>query len=128
MATILCVDDETQLRQLIVMELEDAGYDIVEAGNGQEAIDRALEQRPDLILSDVTMPVLDGYGMLETLWSEHPEYADVPFVLLSALVDRKRTINGVELQDDSYLTKPVDIDLLLERVGTKISNAGSRAP
>ena len=124
MATILCVDDEAQLRKLIVMELEDAGYDMVEAGNGQEALDRMLEKRPDLILTDVTMPVLDGYGMLERLWSEHPEYADVPFVLLSALVDRKRAINGVELQADNYLTKPIDIDMLLERVEMKISNAG----
>ena len=78
----------------------------------------------DLILLDIQLPVLDGYGMLETLWSKHPEYADVPFVLLTALVDRQRAINGVELQADNYLTKPIDIDMLLERVEMKISNAG----
>ncbi len=121
MATILCVDDEPQLRQLIAMELEDAGYDIVEAGNGREAIDRMLENRPDLILTDVTMPKLDGYGMLEALWSEHPEFKDVPFVLLSALVDRKPSIGNVELKDDNYLTKPIDFDLLLERVAAMIA-------
>ncbi len=116
MATILCVEDEPQLRQLIAVELEDAGYDIVEAADGREAIDRILEKKPDLILSDVTMPQLNGYAMLETLWAEHPEYADVPFVLLSALVDREATIGGVELTDENYLTKPIDFDMLLDRV------------
>ncbi len=116
MASILCVEDEPQLRKLIAMELEDAGYDIVEAANGREAIDRILENKPDLILSDVTMPQLDGYAMIETLWAEHPEHADVPFVLLSALVERKSAIGGVELKADNYLTKPIDFDMLLERV------------
>lgn len=121
MATILCVEDEPQLRKLIAIELEDAGYDVVEAIHGREAIDRILEKRPDLILSDVTMPQLNGYAMLETLWAEHPEYADVPFVLLSALVDREATIGGVELTDENYLTKPIDFDLLLERVAAVLA-------
>ena len=121
MATILCVEDEPQLRKLITMELEDAGYDVAEAAHGREAIDKILEQRPDLILSDVTMPQLDGYRVLETLWSDHPEYADVPFVLLSAMVDRAKTIGGVELKAENYLTKPIDFDLLLERVAAVIA-------
>ena len=121
MAIILCVEDEPQLRKLIAMELEDAGYDVAEAAHGREAIDKILEQRPDLILSDVTMPQLDGYRMLETLWSDHPEYADVPFVLLSAMVDRAKTIAGIELKAENYLTKPIDFDLLLERVAAVLA-------
>ncbi len=120
MATILCVDDEPQLRKLIAIELEDAGYEVVEAAHGREAIDRVLEHKPDLILTDVTMPQLNGYEMLEALWAEHPEHADVPFVLLSALVERKSNIGGIELKADNYLTKPIDFDMLLDRVAAMI--------
>ncbi len=120
MATILCVDDEPQLRKLVALELEDAGYEVVEAGHGREAIDRVLENRPDLILSDVSMPQLNGYEMLEALWHEHPEHADVPFVLLSALVERRSYIGDVELQADNYLTKPIDFDMLLDRIAAMI--------
>jgi DNA-binding response OmpR family regulator len=75
-----------------------------------------VNNRPDLIVSDISMPGMNGYVLLKTLRQKHPEFAETPFIFLSALADRDHLIDGLELGADNYLTKPIDYDLLIARV------------
>lgn len=117
---ILCVEDEDELRRDIADELAEAGYDVVEARNGQEALDALGQARPDLILCDISMPGLDGYGVLEAVQAEGPDHGDIPFVFLSALGDSREVVAGKRLGADDYLVKPIDYDLLLATVDARL--------
>ncbi len=122
MATILilCVEDEADIRGDIVEELRDAGYATVEAVNGREGMEAIIQHKPDLVLCDITMPEMNGYEMLTALRDNHPELADLPFVFLSALADRKDIIAGRQLGADDYVTKPVDFGMLLAMVESRL--------
>jgi DNA-binding response OmpR family regulator len=122
-AKILCIEDEADLRSDIAEELEDAGYRVLQAGNGHEGLREILRSRPDLVVSDITMPGLDGYGLLKELREKHAEFAEMPFIFLSALADRKDEIQGVKLGADDYLTKPVDFEIMLTRVEASLRQA-----
>ena len=118
--TILCVEDERHLRQDIVDELTIAGYGVLSAADGREALTLLNAQRPDLILCDVSMPRLDGYGFLETMRHTRPDLADVPIVFLTALGGRDHIINGRRAGADDYLVKPVDFDLMLATIESRL--------
>jgi len=120
MAKIVCVEDEPEIREDIVEILELAGHTVYPAENGQSGLEVILRERPDLVISDITMPVLDGLGLLAAIRSQHPEFADMPFVFLSALADRRDQIAGHELGADEYLTKPVDFELMHVVVKAKL--------
>lgn len=121
MAKILCVEDEELIRKLVVEELEDEGYETIEASTGEEGLAAILKHKPDLVLCDVNMPGMDGYQLLITLRENHPELADMPFIYLSALADRKDVIGGRKLGADDYLTKPIDFEMLLNSVETRLN-------
>lgn len=121
MAKILCIEDETPLRRIITAELRDAGHTTFEAGNGREGIAAAIEHRPDLIVCDINMPVMGGYEALAEIRGFDGDLGEVPFVFLSALTDRKDLITGRQLGADDYLTKPVDLDLLLATVAGRLA-------
>lgn len=120
MAKIICVEDEPEIREDIVETLKLAGHTVFQAENGRLGLEVILRERPDLVISDITMPVLDGLGLLAAIRSQHPEFADVPFVFLSALTDRKDQIAGHEQGADEYLTKPVDFDLMHAVIKAKL--------
>lgn len=120
MVRILCVEDEDLIRKLIVEELEDEGYETVEAADGEQGLEAILTYKPDLVLCDVNMPVMDGHKLLATLRDDHPELADMPFIFLSALADRKDIIAGRKLGADEYLTKPIDFEMLLVSVQARL--------
>jgi DNA-binding response OmpR family regulator len=120
MTKILCIEDEAALREDIVEELTDAGYTIIEAANGREGYDAIVAHQPDLVLCDVNMPDMNGYELLTKLRESHEEFDDVPFVFLSALADRKDIIAGKKLGADDYLTKPVDFEMLLVTVESRL--------
>lgn len=124
MTTILCVEDEEAVREDIVEELRDAGYETLEARNGKEGLDTILATPPDLVLCDITMPVMDGHELLETLRRDHAQLADLPFVFLSALADRDHILAGKKLGADDYLTKPIDFEMLLATVESRLSQVG----
>ncbi|MDV2968450.1 MULTISPECIES: response regulator [Nitratireductor] len=117
---ILCVEDERHLRQDIIDELGIAGYEALAARDGREALAMLETSRPDLILCDITMPRLDGYGLLEAVRSSHPGLADVPFVFLTALDERDAVINGKRAGADDYLVKPIDFDLMLATIEARL--------
>ncbi len=118
-ARIAVVEDEAEIRSLIVEELEDEGYEVACAGNGAEGLKLIQDFKPQLVLSDITMPVLDGYGMLEGL-RELKAFSSTPIVFLSALADRRHIIQGKKMGVDDYVTKPIDFELLLATVEARL--------
>ena len=117
---ILVVEDEPPLRRDIVEELEEAGYRSLAAAHGEEA-DRLMENAtPDLVLCDITMPKLDGYGLLSAMRQNRPELAATPFVFLTAMSEPREVIEGKLRGADDYLIKPVDYDLLLATVSARL--------
>ena len=120
MMKILCIEDEEVLREDLVEELTDAGYEVTYAKNGRSGHAAILDGTPDLVLCDVNMPDMNGFELLTTLRDNHPEHGDVPFIFLSALADRKDIIAGKKLGADDYPTKPVDFELLLATVESRL--------
>jgi CheY-like chemotaxis protein len=119
---ILVVDDEANIRELLMQEFTDAGYLVSVAINGREAIAAVRRERPDLIVLDVMMPEMNGFDVAAVLKND-PQTLDIPIVILSIVQDRDR---GFRLGVDRYLTKPIDTDLLFREVGTLIEQKKSR--
>ena len=111
---ILIVDDEENIRHLLRLAFED-GFEVVEAVDGMDAFDKALELKPHIILSDIMMPRLDGYGLYRKIKSR-PETASIPFVFLSAKKDVDERVAGLEMGADDYITKPFSIKELKAKV------------
>ena len=112
--TVLVVDDNLELRQFIALRL--AGYyRIVQASNGQEGLEKALSLLPDIIISDVMMPKMNGLEMASALKS-HPTTSTIPLILLSAKAAKRDTVAGLQTGADDYLTKPFDTSELVARV------------
>lgn len=118
-ARIAVIEDEIDIRDLIVEELEDEGYQVGTASNGKEGLDMIQKFKPQLVLSDITMPVLDGYGMLERLRGMK-NFRSTPIVFLSALADRRHIIQGKKLGVDDYVTKPIDFEFLLATIEARL--------
>jgi two-component system alkaline phosphatase synthesis response regulator PhoP len=113
--TILVVDDESDMTELVSYSLRRAGYEVVTAGSGQEALDRVHAQRPDLIILDLMLPDIDGFSVCEILRRD-PATAAIPIVILSAWSTHDARHLGLELGALDYLTKPFSPKELVERV------------
>jgi two-component system sensor histidine kinase/response regulator len=122
MKKILVIDDEQWLREMIQLALRQKGYEVVEAGNGAEGIERARADLPDLVLCDVNMEKVDGYATLSTLRSE-PNTAAIPFILMTGLADNAGMRHGMELGADDYLPKPFTIEALYGAVEVRLKKA-----
>lgn len=119
-ALILVVEDEKALRDDIVEELQEAGYRTLAARSGNEALDLLASATPDLLLCDITMPGLDGYGVLHEIRSMRHELSTVPFVFLTAMSEPGEVIKGKLQGADDYLVKPVDYDLMLATIAARM--------
>ena len=95
-----------------------------EASNGRQALGELARVCPDLVLCDISMPELDGYGVLDALQERGPDYAEIPFVFLSALADPRHIVDGKRLGADDYLVKPIDYDLLLATIEARLRQIG----
>ncbi len=115
MSKILVAEDERDIRELIVFSLQYAGFEVVDVGNGAEAVDRALVEKPDLILMDVRMPKMTGYQACEKL-KEMDETKDIPIVFLSAKGQEEEIKQGLEIGATEYILKPFAPDELQKRV------------
>jgi len=122
MRKILVIEDDASIRSRIVdtLELEGDDYIVVSANNGLEGVERAKTELPDLIISDVMMPGLDGYGVLREV-RQHPSTSLTPFIFLSAKGDRDHQREGMLSGADDYLTKPFTIDELLKTVSAQLA-------
>ena len=118
---ILVVDDDANIRELLLQELTEAGYQVQLATNGREAVAAVRRERPDLVVLDVMMPEMNGFDVAAVLKND-PETMDIPIVILSIVQDRDR---GFRLGVDRYLTKPIDTDLLFREVGALIEQKKS---
>ncbi len=119
---ILIVDDEENIRHLLRLAFEE-DFEIIEAVDGMDAFEKALEVKPHIILSDIMMPRLDGYGLYRKVKSR-PETASTPFVFLTAKKDVDERVEGLEMGADDYITKPFSIKELkakLRSITKKIS-------
>ncbi|MDB5203693.1 MAG: transcriptional regulator [Ferruginibacter sp.] len=109
---ILLIEDNDEIRENTAEILELSNYDVETAVNGKQGVEKALAQRPDLIICDIMMPVLDGYGVLHLL-HKHEELSTVPFIFLTAKSERADLRRGMEMGADDYISKPfTDIELL----------------
>lgn len=118
---ILVVDDEALLVKGIRFNLKSEGYDVITGSNGQEAVEMAQKEQPDLIVLDVMMPVMDGL----TACSKIREFSDVPIILLTAKVEDMDKLIGFDHGADDYLTKPFNILELKARIRALLRRAGA---
>lgn len=121
--TILVVDDEAKLRQMLRVYLEQEGYGVVEAANGREAIYVARAEKPDLILLDLMMPEMGGYEFVRAYARE----AATPVIMLTARIEDQDKIVGLELGADDYVTKPFNVRELIARVRAVLRRAHKAA-
>ncbi|MBD2498209.1 response regulator transcription factor RpaB [Nostoc sp. FACHB-280] len=119
---ILVVDDEASIRRILETRLSMIGYDVVTAGDGEEALVVFRSSLPDLIVLDVMMPKLDGYGVCQELRKE----TDVPIIMLTALTDVADRITGLELGADDYVAKPFSPKELESRIRCVLRRRANR--
>ena len=124
MRRIVCIEDDRETAGLIAEELTDrGGFEIVVAYDGQEGLAAILRERPDLVLSDISMPCLSGFEVLEKLSAMAPSFAHIPFIFLTALADRDNELRGRQLGADDYVLKPVDFDILESIIRTRLARS-----
>ncbi len=122
MKKILLIEDNAEMRENTAEILELANYKVVTAPNGKEGVRLAQTENPDLIISDIMMPELDGYGVLHML-SKDSATASIPFIFLTAKAEKSDYRKGMGLGADDYLTKPFDDMELLHAVETRLKKA-----
>lgn len=129
-AKILVVDDDPEIREAIGLILEANGYKVVSAQDGLDGLNKLKEEKPDLMVLDLLMPRLDGFGVCKELkdprWAK---YAHMPIIILSSVREdasrrRYELETGVQLDVDDYVEKPIEHTVLLERIGKVLRKAG----
>ena len=120
MQKILVIEDEPQTRENFALILKMEGFQPVTASNGRLGLEAAGREKPDLILCDVSMPELDGFGVLRSLRA-NPETAGIPLIFLTARGERQDQRSGMNLGADDYIVKPVEPDDLLDAIQARLN-------
>lgn len=126
MTILLAEDSPTQAEELAYV-LERSGYSVTRAGDGAQALELVRELRPDIVVTDVLMPQMDGYALCAAIRSE-PALSEIPVILLTSLASPQDVIRGLECGADNFIRKPCDHGHLLDRVASVLSSRGPRAP
>jgi len=124
-ARLLVVDDEPNIRDLLAESLRFAGFEVVTASDGLEAVAAAARERPDLVVLDVMMPGIDGFEVVRRLRAEGTR---VPVLFLTARDDKADAINGLTVGGDDYVTKPFSLGELVARIRALLRRSGYVAP
>jgi YesN/AraC family two-component response regulator len=119
MTKILVIEDEAESRDMFLECLEAEGFDAIAAENGLVGVHKVQEHLPDLVICDILMPELDGYGVLTTL-RQNPVTAIIPFIFLTARGTKAERRQGMKLGADDYLTKPSTVEELLEAITAQL--------
>jgi len=119
MRRLLVIDDHNDIRENIAEILTLAGYEVFTAPNGKRGVETALKEKPELIVCDIMMPELDGYGVLHLL-RKNESTLDTPFIFLTARTERSDFRKGMEMGADDYITKPFDDIELLNAIEIRI--------
>jgi len=122
MKTILIIEDDTALRENTAELLELANYQVLSAPNGSIGIEKAKLEQPDIVVCDIMMPEVDGYGVLQAL-STDPTTQHIPFIFLSAKTEHKEVRKGMDLGADDYLTKPFEEEELMSAIESRLAKA-----
>lgn len=109
---ILIVEDEANIRELLRLYLEREGYTVIEAENGVEGIKKWKSEKPDMLLLDVMMPVMDGWAVCKEIRAE----SDVPIIMLTAKGETADRVSGLEMGADDYIVKPLEMPEVIARV------------
>src|SRR6266496_5932415 len=117
--TVLIIDDHDDIRENTAEILELAGYKTFTAENGKRGVDIAVKENPAVIICDIMMPELDGYGVLHLL-RKNAETQNIPFIFLTAKTERSDIRKGMEMGADDYITKPFDDIELLNAVESRL--------
>ena len=121
MPTVLVVEDESAIAELLEMALTDAGYEVITAANGRQALERMAEgPRPDLIITDFMMPVLNAAGLIEAL-RNHATYRDIPYIVMSSVPEAnvRERVNGYR----AFVRKPFQLAMMVQLVAGTLSSA-----
>jgi DNA-binding NarL/FixJ family response regulator len=119
-ARILCVEDDRETAALLSEELTERGYQVRALYNGADGLAAIVADPPDLVLCDLSMPLMSGFEVLEQLRLTAPQLDDLPFVFLTALADRQSELKGRWLGADDYVVKPIDFERLDAIVATRL--------
>jgi CRP-like cAMP-binding protein/CheY-like chemotaxis protein len=122
MKSILVIDDNVNIRENTAEILELAGYKTFTAENGKVGVELALQEKPSVIICDIMMPELDGYGVLHLL-RKNPDTLNIPFIFLTAKTERTDFRKGMEMGADDYITKPFDDIELLNAIETRLKKS-----
>lgn len=123
--SVLVVDDEPMARTLLRLMLVRAGFEVVEAEDGYDALDKLKEGEPDVMILDVMMPGIDGFHVCETVRAT-PSTSELPIIMLSAKTDMASANKGLRLGANKYLTKPISPEELTRQVRDVLQNSNSR--
>ena len=119
---ILIVEDDPDLRTILKLQLLSQDYEVVEAGNGAEGFAAIQSQAPDMVILDLMMPVMDGFGFLKRVRSIMT-MTEVPILILTASEDERNKLRGFQYQADGYMSKPYDLDALSAEVARMLASA-----
>ena len=125
MRTVLVVDDEFGTVEVLVAALEDAGYRVLTAANGRRALERLEENKPDLVVSDFMMPLMDGAALVQAMRA-NPEYQHIPVIMMSAAPETalRRHLDGYA----AFLRKPFRVPALLQIIASIFDRAEPQQP
>jgi DNA-binding response OmpR family regulator len=118
---VLCIEDDRETAALIAEELVDRGYDVIVAHDGREGLAAILRTMPNLVLSDISMPAMSGFELLDSLVTLSPRFSRMPFIFLTALSDRDNELKGRQLGADDYVTKPIDFEMLAAIIAARLA-------
>ncbi len=123
---LLLVEDDPSAVRITTYALEQAGYEVLAALNGQEALRKAQGEKPDLIILDVMLPGVDGFQVCRHLRAD-PQTAQIPILMLSAKAQQADVDTGLKVGADDYLTKPVDLSEVLSRVESLLAQKSAES-
>jgi len=132
MAKILIVDDDPDMRLAIGSVLKSRSYEVIEARDGEEALSKLKEEKPDLMVLDLLMPRMDGFAVVKELKNAQEGYSNIPILIISSIREeashrRYELEVGHKLDVDEYIEKPIEPFILLERVQKLLSKGGKDA-
>lgn len=124
-ARVLVVDDEVDIVSTVKYRLEFCEFEVITATNGKEGLEKAATEKPDIILLDISMPIMNGHETLERL-KNSPELKDIPVIMFTAFSDAKDVTKAVELGVTDYVTKPFDYTDLIAKITNILGNKVQR--
>jgi DNA-binding response OmpR family regulator len=124
MTTVLVAEDDVDIRNLLVMALQLQTFDVIEAYDGQDALDKIIEKKPDIVLLDISMPHLSGFEVCDLL-RKNPSIEDTPVIFVSAKIEQSELITSHSLGVNTVIEKPFDFTFLVSKINELVNKNGT---